>query len=205
MCSFCRKSSSDSLWCVWSSTGTCPGLYTNNEISIISSQLLPGGQRGARRTEHQDIAQERFFRRVKSNLHVVVCLKYEPLSSTNSPSTSQLYKFPLLFTRCCCVDAYIPWPHEALTSIANNLIKEEDPVFNHVPWSKRDREAQVASICSIMAHVHLSARSMVQKVHGSKGLKVYSPDDYLDFVELFKKFCVRLCLKEKVWSALMFI
>ena len=76
-------------------------------------------------------------------------------------------------------------------------------MFDCVPWTKRDREAKVASICSIMAHVHLSARSMVQKIYAAKGLEVYSPDDYLDFVELFKKFCVRLCVKEKVLVSLV--
>lgn len=49
-----------------------------------------------------------------------------------------------------------------------------------------------------MAHVHLSSRSMVERIYGAKALKFYSPDTYLDFVDLFRKICKRLCVKEKV-------
>ena len=165
---------------------------------MISSQLLPGGQRGARRTENQDIAQERFFRRVRANLHLVVCLKYTPFTTCDSPVLNKLYKFPTLVTRSCCVDVYRAWPHEALVSIADKIIDTKDEAFQHVPCGRAERETQTATICSIMAHVHLSARSMVEKLYGSKGLKLYSPVTYLEFVELFRKYCTRICTKEKV-------
>ncbi|XP_048580282.1 dynein heavy chain domain-containing protein 1 isoform X3 [Nematostella vectensis] len=194
--------------------GTCPGLYTPTEIAIISTHLLPGGQLGARRTEHQNIAQERYFRRVKSNLHIVVSIKFTPLTIPRAempknagpgywrtfeggPSCSALYRFPNLLTRSCCVDVYLPWPHEALVSIAEKLIDENDPAFAQVPWKKRDRSPQVAAICSIMAHVHLSSRSMVERLYGIRGLKLYSPNTFLDFADLFKKLCDRICTTEK--------
>ena len=178
--------------------GTCPGLYTHNELFMISNQLLPGGKRGARRVKNQDIAQERYFRRVKSNLHVVVCLKYRKLDLTNSPEKNQLYKFPALVTRSCCVDIYRAWPHEALVSIAQKQLEEEESVFSLLPLKRREKDVQSAAVCSIMAHVHLSSRSMVRRIYGLEALKFYSPDTYLDFIDLFRKICKRLCLKEKV-------
>lgn len=180
------------------SLGTCPGLYTPNELFMISNQLLPGGKRGARRVENQDIAQERYFRRVKSHLHVVVCLKYRKLDLSNSLEQNQLYRFPALLTRSCCVDIYRAWPHEALVSIAQKQLDEEESVFSLLPLKKREKDAQSVAICSIMAHVHLSSRSMVEKIYGIKALKFYSPDTYLDFIDLFRKICKRLCVKEKV-------
>lgn len=181
-------------------TGTCPGLYTPNELSMISNQLLPGGKRGARRVENQDVAQERYFRRVKSNIHVVVCLKYTPLDLATSPQKNQLYRFPALVTRSCCVDIYRAWPHEALVSVAEKLLEEEENVLSLLPLKRRERDSLSAAICSIMAHVHLSSRNMVERIYGVKALKFYSPDTYLDFVDLFRKMCKRLCVKEKVSS-----
>lgn len=177
-------------------SGTCPGLYTKNELNMITSNLLPVGQRGGRRAEHLDIAQERFFRRVKSHLHVVVCLRYSPIVTSTSPSQTQIYRFPILLMRCCCVDTFLPWPHEALASVAEKLLDVKDR--SPIPWKRRDTAAPSSAICSIMAHVHLTARSMVHNLFGIKGLKFYSPDTYLDFIELFKMFCERIFLKEKV-------
>lgn len=170
---------------------------------MISNQLLPGGKRGARRVENQDIAQERYFRRVKSHIHVVVCLKYKKLDLSNSLEQNQLYKFPTLVTRSCCVDIYRAWPHEALVSVAQKMLEEEDNVLNLVPLKKRERDLQSAAICSIMAHVHLSSRSMVEKIYRIEALKFYSPDTYLDFIDLFRKICKRLCVKEKVRSGVI--
>ena len=165
---------------------------------MISNQLLPGGKRGARRVENQDIAQERYFRRVRSHLHVVICLKYRKLDLSNSLEKNQLYKFPALVTRSCCVDIYRAWPHEALVSIAQKQLEEEESVFSLLPLKRREKDAQSAAVCSIMAHVHLSSRSMVRRIYGMEALKFYSPDTYLDFIDLFRKICKRLCLKEKV-------
>ncbi|XP_029192398.2 LOW QUALITY PROTEIN: dynein heavy chain domain-containing protein 1-like [Acropora millepora] len=187
--------------CSFMSEGTCPGLYTQNELSLISSQLLPGGKRGARRAESQDIAQDRYFRRVKSNLHVVVCLKYTPLHLSASPDKNQLYKFPALVTRSCCVDIYRAWPHKALISVAEKVLEKEESVLNLLPLKRRERDMQSSTICSVMAQVHLSSRTMVEKVYGSRALKFYSPDTYLDFIDLFRKICIRLCVKEKEEAA----
>ena len=183
--------------------GTCPGLYTPNELCMISNQLLPGGKRGARRVENQDIAQERYFRRVKSHIHVVVCLKYRKLDLSNSPEQNQLYRFPALVTRSCCVDIYRAWPHEALVSVAQKQLEDEESVFSLLPLKKRERDSQSAAVCSIMAHVHLSSRSMVEMIYGTKALKFYSPDTFLDFIDLFRKICKRLCVKEKVRVGLL--
>ena len=178
--------------------GTCPGLYTPNELFLISNQLLPGGKRGARRVENQDIAQERYFRRVRSHLHVVVCLKYRKLDLSNSLEKNQLYKFPKLVTRSCCVDIYRAWPHEALVSIAQKQLEEEESVFSILPLKRREKDAQSAAVCSIMAHVHLSSRCMARRIYGIEALKFYSPDTFLDFIDLFRKISRRICLKEKV-------
>lgn len=96
------------------------------------------------------------------------------------------------------MDIYRAWPHKALVSVAEKLLEEGEDVLSLVPLKRRERHSQSAAVCSIMAHVHLSSRSLVEKIYGVRALKFYSPDTYLDFVDLFRNICKRLCVKEKV-------
>lgn len=134
----------------------------------------------------------------------MVCLTYTPLSLSTAPEGNQLYRFPVLVTRSCCVDIYRAWPHKALVSVAEKLLEEGEDVLSLVPLKRRERHSQSAAVCSIMAHVHLSSRSLVEKIYGVRALKFYSPDTYLDFVDLFRNICKRLCVKEKVRVFLLF-
>ena len=103
-----------------------------------------------------------------------------------------------MVTRSCCVDIYRAWTHDALVNVAEKVLEEEENVLSLLPLKRREKDLQCATICSIMAHVHLSSRSMVERLYGVKALKFYSPDTYLDFVDLFRKICKRLSVKEKV-------
>lgn len=102
------------------------------------------------------------------------------------------------------MDIYRAWPHKALVSVAEKLLEEGEDVLSLVPLKRRERHSQSAAVCSIMAHVHLSSRSLVEKIYGVRALKFYSPDTYLDFVDLFRNICKRLCVKEKVRVFLLF-
>lgn len=56
-------------------TGTSPGLYTEKEMQSIVSQMMPGGVQ-TKRIDKIEQAFERFLKRIRQNLHVVVCLSY---------------------------------------------------------------------------------------------------------------------------------
>lgn len=56
-------------------TGTSPGLYTDEEIQNIVSAVMPGGVT-TKRVDKIEIALERFLKKIRQNLHVVVCMNY---------------------------------------------------------------------------------------------------------------------------------
>ena len=59
------------LW----SVGTSPGLYDEREMQSIVSQMMPGGVQ-TKKIDKIEQAFERFLKRIRQNLHVVVCLSY---------------------------------------------------------------------------------------------------------------------------------
>ena len=56
-------------------SGTSPGLYTDDELQSIVSQMMPGGVQ-TKRIDKIEQAFDRFLKRIRQNLHVVVCLSY---------------------------------------------------------------------------------------------------------------------------------
>ena len=59
----------------FSLAGTSPGLYTDEEIQNIVSAVMPGGVT-TKRVDKIEIALERFLKKIRQNLHVVVCMNY---------------------------------------------------------------------------------------------------------------------------------
>lgn len=55
--------------------GTCPDLFTGEELESFASQMLTGAKVVAgQRNQRLEMAQERFLRTIMKNLHVVVCI-----------------------------------------------------------------------------------------------------------------------------------
>lgn len=61
-------------------TGTSPGLYTDEEIQNIVSAVMPGGVT-TKRVDKIEIALERFLKKIRQNLHVVVCMNYRGMKN----------------------------------------------------------------------------------------------------------------------------
>jgi hypothetical protein len=55
--------------------GYCPGLYTDDEIQTIATQMNPG-QVKATRMDKIEAMFEKYTKRVKHHVHVVFCLNY---------------------------------------------------------------------------------------------------------------------------------
>lgn len=60
--------------------GTSPGLYTDEEIQNIVSAVMPGGVT-TKRVDKIEIALERFLKKIRQNLHVVVCMNYRGMTN----------------------------------------------------------------------------------------------------------------------------
>ena len=71
----CTNDTNDSVLTCFLSAGTSPGLYTEDELQSIVSQMMPGGVQ-TKKIDKIEQAFDRFLRRVKQHLHVVVCLSY---------------------------------------------------------------------------------------------------------------------------------
>lgn len=59
--------------------GTCPGLYSGEQLQELISQMMPGGVQ-IKRPDKIDQAFDRFLKKVRQNLHVIVCLNYRGIS-----------------------------------------------------------------------------------------------------------------------------
>ena len=56
-------------------TGSCPGLYTDEEIQNLATLMNPG-QVKATRIDKIEAMFDKFQKRVKQNMHVITCLNY---------------------------------------------------------------------------------------------------------------------------------
>ncbi|XP_022079964.1 dynein heavy chain domain-containing protein 1-like [Acanthaster planci] len=179
--------------------GTCPDLYTKEELDNITSQMLPGAKVTGHRNQRLEMALERFYRKVIANLHVVVCIDCE--DSSLSSLHKWFSRFPALLNTCCCVDIYRPWSHEALVNVAEQWLRV--PTMDtytrktyRVPWSTLNSSAQVTAISHAMAYIHRSAMQAVTQLH-SKPFKFFSPLTYIEFIDLFKNLSSKIAKEEK--------
>ena len=102
-------------------TGTCPDLYTQEELDHLSTQMLPGSKVTGQRSQRLEMALDRFYKKVLFNLHVVVAL--DCTGQAISEVQQKLQEFPTLLNGSCCVDIYRPWSHEALVRVAEQWLR----------------------------------------------------------------------------------
>lgn len=77
--------------------GFCPGFYTPSELTLICTQLLPGGHlNNIRKLNNISHLIERFFQRVKNNLQIVLSLKHADVVNFCNHYPNVLHKFNLV-------------------------------------------------------------------------------------------------------------
>ena len=175
------------------SLGTCPGLYSSDELTAISNQLLPGGQMGVRRTENKEVAQERFLRRIRTNLHVAVCVWHGDLQRITQ-------RYPTILTRSACVDVFREWKSDVLTTVAKSWLLEKgtNQFLVKVPWDIPQRDVQLKAIYEVMSQIHQSVRRESEKDFSGQGLEVFSPLKFTEFIDLFRTLCNWICEVKEV-------
>ena len=78
-------------------SGFCPGFYTPSELTLICTQLLPGGHlNNIRKLNNISHLIERFFQRVKNNLQIVLSLKHDDVANFCNHYPNVLHKFNLI-------------------------------------------------------------------------------------------------------------
>lgn len=103
------------------STGEIPGLLAKDEKEIALADVRNDYMKVKNISGNVDPAQNDlwnfFVDRVRDNFHIVLAF-----SPVGQKFRERARKFPALFNECT-IDWFLPWPEEALVSVAETFIK----------------------------------------------------------------------------------
>ncbi|XP_076466624.1 dynein heavy chain domain-containing protein 1-like isoform X2 [Babylonia areolata] len=168
--------------------GTSPGMYSEDEMQSIVGHMMPGGVQ-TKRVDKIEQAFERFVKRVRQYLHIVVCLNYKGNSYSSDFHTlhDKIQRCPGLVKNAFSIDLYRPWGFSAFSRVAHMWLQDHrSPV--KIPWNMAKRTEQIKMASDAMAYVHLSAKAAVERqyCHQKEPLRFYSPLTFLEFVHIFR-------------------
>ena len=144
------------------------------------------------------VAQERFFRRVRTNLHVIVCLNYpsDQFSTLQKFPFSRFSEFPSLLTRTCCIDVFQPWHGSSLVQVSALRLADQ----HVVAAVQQIIDTCKSSVATIMSYVHTSSVKMQERQFGFNQYKCYTPKTFVEFVDIFAKCCDLIWKEEQVYE-----
>lgn len=99
------------------SSGEIADLYTNDEKEVIINQLRAKCKQ-EKGSDNRDTVWNFFIEKVKQNLHMSLC--FSPVGESFRRRARQ---FPAL-VNCTTIDWFQDWPYEALSSVADNFLKD---------------------------------------------------------------------------------
>lgn len=96
------------------STGEIPGLIPKDEKEIWLSDVWTEFVKKFKDNKEPTNTEiyDYFLNRLRDNLHIVLCF-----SPVGNKFRERARKFPALFNECT-IDWFLPWPEEALKSVA---------------------------------------------------------------------------------------
>lgn len=161
----------------------CPGLYTANELLLTCTQLLPGGHLNVRKTSGYASLEERFFQRIKTNLHIVIAKSYYNVKR-------YLQEYPVALHKMACIDVYREYTASDWLDFASRWFGRcgaQNVVSNHQQ-----------SISSLIAEIHCSAGSSTSQHFNRKGIKMFSPLKFFECLQIFYDIYNRALAQKKV-------
>ena len=168
------------------STGEVPGLFAKDEMMAMTADLRQDFLRDRPGLEEtQDNLKQYFTDCVRDNLHLMLCM-----SPLNPKFPVRARKFPSLVS-APTVDWFLPWPEDALVSVARGVIQDFD--MECTPETK-------AALMSHMGMVHKMATDVCDEYHTTLRRQVYqTPKSFLSFLAAYKSmYSTKLAsLKEK--------
>ncbi|KAK7008742.1 dynein heavy chain domain-containing protein 1, partial [Biomphalaria glabrata] len=179
--------------------GTAPGLYSETEIQDIVGQLLPGGVQ-TKKVEKIEQVFNKYIKRIKQNLHVIVCLNYKGnnFSTQVNALHNKLQKHPGLLKHCVCIDIFLPWSFKSLAQVAKTWLQDNKSGVA-VPWNPQHSNEQLEATANAMAFIHLSSKTAIERqfCHQREPLRIFTPLTFLEFVHLFKTIAAFLVKTER--------
>jgi dynein heavy chain len=100
-------------------SGDLPNLYGPDEMEQIMTTCRSDCQKKKIQPTKINIFSQ-YISRVRQNTHVVFCM-----SPLGDDFRRRLRMFPSL-VNCCTIDWFLPWPEDALKSVAHRALTEED-------------------------------------------------------------------------------
>eukprot|EP01029_Cantina_marsupialis_P005823 TRINITY_DN1630_c1_g5_i3.p1 TRINITY_DN1630_c1_g5~~TRINITY_DN1630_c1_g5_i3.p1 ORF type:complete len:1943 (+),score=485.57 TRINITY_DN1630_c1_g5_i3:173-6001(+) len=150
-------------------TGEVPNLFPQDELDKVIADMFPV-VKALGIPESRDNCYNTFISRVRENLHISLCM---------SPVGEQLRvycrQFPSLIN-CCTIDWFLPWPEEALRTVASRFLAEVEMPSDEI------KQAVIDS-CVI---VHTSVGEDAERFMNELRRKTYiTPKSYLDLIALY--------------------
>ncbi|ERL87542.1 hypothetical protein D910_04933 [Dendroctonus ponderosae] len=149
-------------------SGDVPNLFEADEYE----KVVIGCRDAAKKAgcpDGRDHIYEYFISRVRSNLHLVICM-----SPVGDAFRRRCRMFPSL-VNCCTIDWFEKWPQEALLSVAQSSLKTLGSV------------ELCDSLAIVCVTIHESVEIMTEKFYREMKRYYYTtPSSYLELIKLYK-------------------
>ena len=152
-------------------SGEIPDLFSDDEVENIIT-MVRNEVKGAGIPDTRENCWKFFIDRVRRQLKVVLC--FSPVGTTLRVRGR---KFPAIIN-CTCIDWFHEWPEEALISVSQRFLNEEEAI----PAEIRK------SISQFMAYVHQSVSDMSKLYRvNDKRYNYTTPKSFLELINLYTK------------------
>ncbi|XP_071951094.1 dynein axonemal heavy chain 2-like isoform X2 [Antedon mediterranea] len=153
------------------SSGEVPNLYKSDEFEEVRTSLSEEAKKDGIQ-DTPEIMFAYFIERVRSNLHVVLCM-----SPVGDPFRNRIRMYPA-FVNCTTIDWFTEWPKEALIEVAEKYLETIDI------GEAEEIKTNVAQIfCTIHRSVVESSRKLLFEL---KRHNYVTPTNYLELVTGYK-------------------
>ncbi|XP_050084093.1 dynein axonemal heavy chain 6 [Anopheles aquasalis] len=151
-------------------SGEVPNLFQGDEYEKIILNLRQPCIESGFPNQTRDGIFEFFTKRVRSNLHVIICMS--PVGET---FRRRCRMFPSL-VNCCTIDWFVKWPAEALRSVAIGSLKDVS-----------ENEVQCKHLAQICVMVHESVESISERFFREMRRHYYTtPSSYLQLLQQYR-------------------
>lgn len=150
-------------------SGDVPNLFEGDEYEkLILATRVPCIEANYK-DQSRDGIYDFFISRVRSNLHVVLCM-----SPIGDAFRKRCRMFPSL-VNCCTIDWFVAWPREALNSVAIGSLKKIV-----------DEEQQYLNMASVCVTMHESVEEASERFYLVAKRRYYTtPSSYLELLKQY--------------------
>ncbi|EFC46212.1 axonemal dynein heavy chain [Naegleria gruberi] len=163
-------------------SGEVPNLFPSDEKEKLINELRPLAQK-AGITETRDAIYAYFIRRVRDNLHIVICM-----SPVGDDFRRRIRMFPSL-VNCTTINWFDEWPAVALRGVAQRKFEKINVGNEHI-------KQKLVDTCVL---VHSDITEITKRFEDETRRKFYiTPSHYLEFINFYGELLEeqRLELKE---------